>query len=189
MDDPDLPFVEAIKAGDERAFDELMARHKVAVHRFVFRCVGNEEDAEELAQETFVRAYLNLHSFRPTARFSTWLFQIALNLARDAMRSRRYRQRQVTDSMTTGEGEREFPHDKAGPDEALQQRERWQEVQAAIAELPAPLREALVLTVLEEHSHADAAAILKTTPKTVETRVYRARKALEKRLFRWLKKN
>ena len=140
MDDPDLPFVEAIKAGDERAFDELMARHKVAVHRFVFRCVGNEEDAEELAQETFVRAYLNLHSFRPTARFSTWLFQIALNLARDAMRSRRYRQRQGTDSMTTGEGEREFPHDKAGPDEALQQRAKEVEQMVAAGQPTSPTR-------------------------------------------------
>lgn len=190
MDDPDLPFVEAVQAGDDAAFDALMARHKGAVHRFVFRCVGNEEDAEELAQETFVRAFLNIRQFRPSARFSTWLFQIALNLCRDAVRSRRYRQRQMTDSITTEEGgERDFAVEKAGPDEALQQQERWRVVQEAIDELPTALREALILTALEERSHADAAAILKTTPKTVETRVYRARKALEKRLRGWLKKN
>ena len=192
--DLDLPLVRALQGGDDRALNELMARHKEGVHRFLYRCVGREEEAGELAQECFVRVYFRIGQFRPTARFSTWLYQIALNLARDYLRSRRHRQERLTSPLAAGANgepgesgeERELPAPGADPAGNLERQERLDAVRAAIAGLPEPLREALVLTALEEKSHHDAAAILKTSPKTIEMRVYRARKALAERLAPWL---
>lgn len=191
--DPDLPLVHALQRGDDRALSELMARHKGNLYRFLLRCVGREEEASELAQECFVRVYFKIGQFRPTARFSTWLYQIALNLARDYLRSRRFKQEQLTSSLVIRENEgsgedgeeRELLASDDDPAQSLERQERLDTVKNAIFTLPEPLREALILTALEEKSHQDAAAILKTTPKTIEMRVYRARKALAQHLSNW----
>lgn len=190
MADPDLPLVRALQSGEEDALNELMLRHKEALHRFIFRCVGNEEDALELTQESFVRVYFNIGKFHPKAKFVTWLYRISLNLCRDHLRSRKHRQSQQTFSLSESPPddeavsgwERELPSRDSGPDEDLVTKEMLAAVNQAIEQLPEHLKVALVLTAFEEKSHIEAAAILQTTPKTVETRVYRARKALEKLL-------
>src|SRR5208283_2961718 len=88
--DPDLALVQALKGGEDQALNTLMDRHRDALFRFVLRYVRHEEDALELTTETFVRAYFNIDKFRPAAKFTTWLYQIALNLCRDHLRSRAY---------------------------------------------------------------------------------------------------
>lgn len=189
--DPDLPLVRALQNGDDRALNELMTRYKEPIYRFLYRCVGREAEAGELAQECFVRVYFKIGQFRPTARFSTWLYQIALNLGRDYLRSRRFRQEQVTSSIHGGDGRDGEGHDvdvatgEDDPAQDLERQERVDAVHAAIVTLPGNLREALILTALEEKSHQDAATILRTTPKTIEMRVYRARKALAGQLARY----
>src|SRR4029434_7131106 len=181
--DPDLELVEALAGGDESALDELMARYEEPIFRFVYRHVFNETDARELAQETFVRVYFNIRKFKPDAKFATWLYQIALNLCRDHAKSRRAQEAAVTESLSAREDAEEHrAHDVAveartPADEAVT-RERLTVLEAGLAALPHDLRTALVLTSLEERSHQECADLLKTTPKAVETRVYRARKAL-----------
>ena len=90
QEDPILTLVQALKVGEDQALNALMDRHREGLFRFVLRLVHNEADALELAMETFVRAYFNIGKFRPTAKFTTWRYQIALNLCRDHLRSRAY---------------------------------------------------------------------------------------------------
>jgi RNA polymerase sigma factor CnrH len=181
VDDVDLPLVQALQSGDDTALDELMARYKGPVFGFILRYVQNEADAAELTQETFIRTYFNIRSFTPKARFVTWLFTIAINLCRDHVRSRHHHDLNRTFSLNSREGDMaELTAKNQNPSENAGQSEHTRDVAAAIDRLPHDLKTALVLTALEGLSHAEAAELLGTTPKGVETRVYRARKQLEK---------
>ena len=187
--DPDLALVEALAGGDESALTGLMDRYEEPIFHFIYRHVFNDNDARELAQEVFVRLYFNAGKFKPEAKFSTWLYQIALNLCRDHVKSRRTRQAARTDNLSAQEDDDEHPaHDVAvenrtPSDEALA-REKLAALDEGMAALPHDLRTALVLTTLEQRSHQECAALLKTTPKAIETRVYRARKFL----LEWMSK-
>ncbi|MFN2508102.1 MAG: RNA polymerase sigma factor [Chthoniobacterales bacterium] len=182
MADADLALVQALQAGDDTALDELMERHQGPLFRFIRGYVGNEADAMELAQETFVRAYFKIGQFKPTAKFATWLYRIALNLCRDHAKSRRARQAAATDSLSneqdasTAEGD--LPAASKTPAEEALASEKMAALDRAIAQLPHDLRTALILAVFEQRTHQESAELLGTTPKTIETRVYRARKLL-----------
>ena len=187
--DPDLALVEALAGGDESALTGLMDRYEVPIFHFIYRHVFHDEDARELAQEVFVRLFFNVGKFKPEARFSTWLYQIALNLCRDHVKSRHTRQAARTDSLSAREDDDEHPagdvavQNRTSSDEA-QAREKLAALDGGMAALPHELRTALVLTTLEQRSHQECAALLKTTPKAIETRVYRARKFL----MEWMSK-
>src|SRR6266480_1425867 len=98
-EDADLALVRALEAGDDQAFGALMDRHQKGLFRFIFRHIPNEADALELTQTAFVRVYFNIGKFRPTAKFITWLYRIALNLCRDHTRSQAYRYSSQTISI------------------------------------------------------------------------------------------
>ncbi len=182
LEDPDLALVRALQAGEDRALDTLMERHQGGLFRFVFRHIPNEADAFELTQEAFVRAYFNIEKFRPTAKFVTWLYRIALNLCRDYVRSQAYRyssQTISTDvSVEKSEGRRPLLSNQRGPDQQTQDREKLRAVEKAISELSQDLKNPLVLTALDGRSHADTGELLGISPKAVEMKVYRARKLL-----------
>lgn len=184
----DRADMQQLKAGDDDALNRLMQRHANPVASFIFRMVTNEADAEELAQETFVRLYRARDTYRPDARFTTWLFTIAANLARNELR-RRSRHPNVSldapDDHEQNLGDC-LPASGAAPDHAMSGQERLEEIRGAVARLPDDLREALVLCEWEEMTMADAAAVLKTTAKAVESRLYRARNLLRERLKRWM---
>ena len=99
MDDPDLPLIQALQRGTDRTLDELMQRHKEPLFRFIYRYVLNEEEARDLLQETFIRVYFKRDQYRPSAKFSTWLYHIALNLCRDHARSHAGKQERLTESL------------------------------------------------------------------------------------------
>ena len=187
--DPDLTLVEALAGGDESALTGLMDRYEEPIFHFICRHVFNDEDARELAQEVFVRLFFNVRKFKPEARFSTWLFQVALNLCRDHVKSRRTRQAARTESLSARDDNDEYPasdvavENRTSSDEA-QAREKLAALDDGMAALPHDLRTALVLTALEQRSHQECAALLKTTPKAIETRVHRARKFL----LEWMSK-
>jgi RNA polymerase sigma-70 factor (ECF subfamily) len=151
--------------------------------------VGNEDDASDLAQETFVRVFRARASFRTGEKFSTWLFTIAANLARNHFR---WRSRHPNVSLETEAGESEqtlgsrLPATDPAPNEQALAAERVAAVRTAVSKLPEDLREAVVLCEWEELSVAEAAAILETTSKAVESRLYRARQILRERLKPWL---
>lgn len=170
----------SLQRGDEMALNRLMERWQIPLRSFLYRRTQNEADALELAQETFVRVYQHRGRFRNGARFSTWMFQIALNLARD--HSRRQRRRPTEPLENAPEQAHELT-----PKVQLAESEKIAAVRAAIAGLPADLREAVLLSEYENLSHAEIAALVKASPKAVETRLYRAREHLRKALARFLR--
>jgi RNA polymerase sigma-70 factor (ECF subfamily) len=185
----DRADMERLMAGHDAALNDLMARHATPVFQFLRRMVGNEDDANDLAQETFVRVFRARTSFRINERFSTWLYTIAANLARNHFRSRA-RHPNVSLETETGDAEQTLgstlPANAPAPSEQALAAERAAAVRAAVSKLPGDLREAIVLCEWEERSLAEAAAILETTPKAVESRLYRARGILRERLKSWL---
>ncbi|MGC1478937.1 MAG: RNA polymerase sigma factor [Chthoniobacterales bacterium] len=175
------------RAGDESAYASLIERHQGAIHAFIYRHINDAETARDLAQEVFVKAWFALGRARPKAQFTTWLFQIAINLCRDEAKSKTFRQGQITDSIvresfTAGEYERDLPDHAAAPDEAVAGSETARLLDSEIARLPADLREAFLLGAVDGWRHKEIAAALGITPKTVEVRIYRARKILTERL-------
>jgi RNA polymerase sigma-70 factor (ECF subfamily) len=188
-DASDRADMEKLQAGHDAALNDLMARHATPVFHFLCRMVGNEDDANDLAQETFVRVFKSAKNFRAEQRFSTWLFTIAANLARNHFR---WRSRHPNVSLDAENSETEqtlgstLPANTPTPKEAALTSERAAAVRAAVKNLPEDLREAIVLCEWEERSIAEAATILESTPKAVESRLYRARGLLRERLKSWL---
>jgi len=182
QEDPDLALVQDLQAGKDRALNSLMDRHREGLFRFVLRQVHNEADALELTMETFVRAYFNIGKFRPAARFATWLYRIALNLCRDYLRSRAYQYSLQTTSFDAPAEEGGDPSllvaSGRRPDQRADRREELIALEKAISELPEDLRNAFVLSTLEDRQQAKTAELLGISQKAVETRVYRARKLL-----------
>ena len=176
-------------AGQEAALNDLMDRHATTVFQFLYRMLGNEEDANDLAQETFVRVFRHCARFQPEARFTTWLYTIAGNLARN---HHRWRSRHPNVSLDATSEAADvsvgdvLPADDPSPSEAAAKEERLAAVRAAVHALPPDLREAVILREWQDLPVAEAAVALGTTPKAVESRLYRARLRLREQLARWL---
>ncbi len=185
----DRADMERLAAGQDAALNDLMERHAAPVFHFLCRMVGNEDDAKDLAQEAFVRVFRAREDFQADKKFSTWLFTIAANLARNHFRWRS-RHPNVSLEAETGETEQTLggtlPANDPAPNEQALAAERAEAVRLAVAKLPEDLREAIVLCEWEELSVAEAAVILESTPKAVESRLYRARQILRERLKTWL---
>lgn len=188
-DEQDRADMARLVAGQDAALNELMERHAPKLFHYLVRCLQNEEDAADLAQETFVRVYQNRGKFDTNLKFSTWLYTIATNLVRNRYRYRT-RHPQVSldaENEATGGSLGESVADyKPSPSESLQGAERGAAVREAVGQLPEELRTPLILSEYEELSHAEIGGILKCTAKAVETRIYRARQQLRASLAKLL---
>jgi len=185
----DRADMQRLAAGKDPALNDLMERHATAVFHFLCRMLNHEDDANDLAQETFVRVFRARETFRPTEKFSAWLFTIAANLARNQIRWRTRHPNVSLDAETGATVQAlasTLPSPESAPNEQLLAVERTAAVRAAVNQLPTDLREAIVLCEWEERSMAEAARILNATPKAVESRCYRARQILRERLEKWL---
>jgi RNA polymerase sigma-70 factor (ECF subfamily) len=181
--------MQRLAGGHDAALNDLMARHARPVFQFLCRMLRNEDDANDLAQETFARVYHHRASFKPGARFTTWLYTIAANLARNHHRWRTRHPNVSLDAESGTTGERigdVLPASDPAPDSAAVATERAAAVRAAVERLPADMREVIILCEWEDLSAAEAAAILGTTPKAIDNRLYRARNLLRDRLKKWL---
>lgn len=174
--------------GDERALDELMERHAGRVFQFFWRRLDQEEDAKDLAQETFVRLYQAAGRYDGSRSFTTWLYTIAANLARNRIRWRqRHPEAELpADSTELGRAAAGERSTSRTPREQLLREERAAAVRAAVERLPERLREVVILCEWEELSVPQAAAVLRRTPKAVESLLYRARRRLREELADWL---
>jgi RNA polymerase sigma-70 factor, ECF subfamily len=178
-----------LASGHNAALNDLMERHAQPVFHFLCRMLGSEEDANDLAQETFVRAYQHRDRFQPEGRFTPWLFTIAGNLARNHHRWRSRHPQVSLDAESEAAGQSlgdVLPASALSPSETAVAAERAVAVRAAVEQLPAEMREAIILCEWQDLSVADAAAVLQATPKAVESRLYRARQLLRERLKKWL---
>jgi RNA polymerase sigma-70 factor, ECF subfamily len=173
-----------LNAGHDSALNALMDRHGERLFHYLVRQLSNETDAADLAQETFVRVYHHRARFDPRLKFTTWLYAIATNLVRDRFRWHQRHPQVSLDAERQEAGSMldTLPDSAASASEQLAAAERAGEVRAAVESLPEELRTPLVLFEYEEMSHAEIGAILSCTAKAVETRLYRARNLLRKRL-------
>jgi RNA polymerase sigma-70 factor (ECF subfamily) len=176
MADADEDLVLQSQNGGPAAFEALIRKHQHMVHSLTFRMTGSAADAEDLAQETFIRAYGQINSFNGSAKFSTWLCSIAVHACLNWRRNeaRRFRAHaSCAGEMTGRQAETGIP-----PAES----EMARQAQAALMRLPAKQRAAVVLTIYDGLSHAEAAKVLRCSETTVSWRVFAAKRKLK----RWL---
>lgn len=176
----------ALQGGRDVALDELMHRYKQPLFYFVTRYTQDEEASYDIVQEAFVRVYTRAETFNPAYKFKTWLYQIALNLCRDYGRKKKLQSFISLDSWITKNGEEVSLHDIVAGDEniesLIEHRQTLMILEKQIDALPHKLKTALIMFSLEGRSQEECARILGITPKTVEMRVYRARKILLKKV-------
>jgi RNA polymerase sigma-70 factor, ECF subfamily len=187
-DEQDAQDMARLNAGHDAALNTLMDRHARRLFHYLLRQLNNETDATEIAQEAFVRVYHHRARFQPTQKFSTWLYTIATNLARDRFRwQKRHPQLSLdAEDEEASSLQNALPDPAASPGEQVEVNERAAEVRRAVASLPDDLRTAVVLSEYEGWPHAQIAALLNCSAKAVESRLYRARAHLRKRLERLL---
>jgi RNA polymerase sigma-70 factor (ECF subfamily) len=185
----DQADMKRLATGHDAALNDLMERHAAGVFRLLYRMLNNEDDANDLAQETFVRVFQARASFDANKKFSTWLFTIAANLTRNQIRWRTRHPNVSLEAETDATNQplaEKLASTALTPKEQVLSGERAAAVRAAVNDLAEDMREAIVLCEWEEHSMVKAAAILETTPKAIESRLYRARQILRERLKDWL---
>ena len=172
--DDESKLIEQSLSGDPEAYAALVSQHQKMIRAMTFRMTGSLDDAEELAQDAFLRAYRQLHSFDGDSKFSTWLCKIAINLSLDWRR----RESRRDDIHSKWAADAISENDPGGgfPDELSRR------VQDALNRLPAKQCAAIVLTIYENQSHAEAAKILGCTEATISWRVFAARQKLKRLL-------
>jgi RNA polymerase sigma-70 factor (ECF subfamily) len=178
----DEELVEACQAGETSAFDVLVARWEDRIRGAAYRFLGSEEEARDVAQEAFLKAYRALGGFKREARFSSWLYQIATNLCRDRLRRRRTR---GTVSLEALEETGPVIMDpRPGADERLQQLDLGRVVRRAVEALPEEQRVVVILKEYQELTFLEIAQALDVPLSTVKTRLYRGLGQLRLRLER-----
>jgi len=174
-------FLGRLRAGDALAFEELVRSYQHRVFGVAYRMLGNGSEAEEIAQETFLRAHRSLADFRGDAKLSTWLYAIASRLCLTRLGSR--------ERLMTRQGETgllRLPHDAMGPDAELEQSEMEAALHRAIDELPDDRRIVVVLRDIEGLSYEEIAEALDIELGTVRSRLHRARMDLKDKMERFL---
>ncbi|HPN34055.1 MAG TPA: sigma-70 family RNA polymerase sigma factor [bacterium] len=171
--------------GDERACAEIVQRYRPQILILILRMVRGREEAEDLTQETFIKAFHALPSFNAEYAFSTWLYKIAVNNCIDFFRKKKLKTTSIDAPLAGGNGDvaREFPDEQSQrPDAGLIEQEKKNYIQAAINSLPAKYREAIVLRHVQDLAYEEISARLKVPIGTVKVRIFRAREMLKKKL-------
>lgn len=176
--------IKQVLKGDRNAFGEIVELYKDKVFQLSFRMLGNRHEAEDIAQEAFIRAYVNIQSFNMNLKFSTWLYRIATNLCIDRLRKKKpdyYLDAEVkgTEGLTMYS---HIPSDASLPEEDVESLELQESIQKEISKLPDKYRSVIVLKYIEEMSLNEISEILDIPLGTVKTRIHRGREALRKQL-------
>jgi RNA polymerase sigma-70 factor (ECF subfamily) len=176
--------VQRVQQGDRRAFDQLVLRYQHKVLKLVMRYMRNHAEAEDIAQEAFLKAYRAIHSFRGDSAFYTWIYRIAINTAKNALVAAKRRPLDYDlDLQDPEQNERNGRlRDEATPESLLLTEEIRETVDAAIGALPEDLRRAVVLREYEGLSYEEIAAVMACPVGTVRSRIFRAREAIDRQL-------
>jgi RNA polymerase sigma-70 factor (ECF subfamily) len=168
-----------------RAFAELVEKHQKYVYNLAYRMTGNPEEARDLAQEAFVRAFRHFDRFDPATSFEKWLYRIVANLYIDVLRKRGRRREESLDApVNTANGpmERVVPDETANPAALVEQTHLAGEIQAALERLPVQYRLALVLCDVQGFSYEEIAHMLRCSIGTVRSRIHRGRRLMREAL-------
>lgn len=183
--DQDRELVSKIVQGDSTALDSIMTKYQKPLYFFVLRYVHDDDLAYDIVQETFFRIYTKANKYKPSYHFTTWMYQIALNLCRDHGRKQAFQKfYSISDSQSGEKHNAELAHN-ASIEECYEKSSDISALQIEISKLPHKLKSALILFALEENSQAKCSDILKISQKSVETRVYRAKKILVQRMRKY----
>jgi RNA polymerase sigma factor (sigma-70 family) len=182
--DDDARLIHASLSGDNDAFGELVTKYESLIYNTAYQITGNAEDAFDISQETFIKAYRSLGSFRGDSKFSTWIYRICQNTAKDFLRSRA---RHKTVSLTAYEDDEtkeiqiDIPDDNtmSQPDTSLERSENREAVRTAIANLSEDHKNVIVLRDIEGYSYDEISEILDLEIGTVKSRINRARLAIK----------
>ncbi len=185
MTTSDVQLMLDVKAGDEASFDLLLRRYRIPVVNFLCRMVRDTATAEDLAQEVFLRVYRARKKYSPTAKFTTWLFRIATNLALNSIRDNRHKQ--LEDSLDAPvEGEEAAPRELASRDmridEHMIERDRCEFIRRAVESLPEKQRAAVLLHKYEEMDYGEIARILECSESALKSLLFRAYETLRAQL-------
>lgn len=178
-------IIRSVLKGNVNEFEKLVTAYEKNVYNIALRLVGDPEDAADMTQETFIKAYRALGSFRGDSKFSVWLYRIASNVCLDFLRSRS-RRKQVSLSVEDEDGEAfmELPDMSGNPEEQLMKKLSMEAVRRGLEQLPPQQRQILVLRELGGLSYAELAQSLGLEEGTVKSRIFRARKRLCAMLLR-----
>ncbi len=181
--DSDLDLMLRVRQGDAGSFDELLRRYRTPLVKYFCRMVRDEALAEDLAQEAFLRVYKARHRYRAEARFTTWLYRIATNLALNAIRDAKGRGRQEGNgSAEDGETPFEYVDPKASVEQQMIETDRGRMIREAIEALPENQRAAIILHKYQDVDYRQIAGILKVSESAVKSLLFRAYETLRARL-------
>ena len=176
--------IKQVLKGDQNAYTDIVNLYQHKLYQICYRMLGNKQEAEDIAQEAFVRAYINLHSYDQKRKFSTWLYRIATNLCIDRIRKKKpdyYLDAEV--AGTEGlDMYSQIASSEQLPEETVEQMELQDRIQYEISRLPDKYRSVIVLKYMEELSLQEISEILDMPLGTVKTRIHRGREQLRKQL-------
>lgn len=178
----DESLIARFQKGDVQAFDTLVRRYKDQLLNYVYRFVGNRNDAEDLVQETFLRVYKNKHYYKEIAKFSTWVYTIAGNLAKTELRRRKRRKIFSVSNFVNEERDFDIPDTDKNPESAVDGSLKDDIIQKAIEKLPAKFKEVILLRDVQGFAYEEISQILSIPLGTVKSRVNRGRLKLQEDL-------
>lgn len=171
----DEELMERFQNGNESAYLVIVERFKDRLFNFIYRFVNDADNAEDLVQDTLIKVYTHRHSYREIAKFSTWVYTIAGNLARTELRKRKRRATFSMSSLGIGEKDYEIPSEDESPTKDLEEAQTEQNVRFALGKLPLHFRTVIILRDVQELSYEEISKIMKIPLGTVKSRVNRAR--------------
>ncbi len=172
-------IIERVLGGDVNAFEELVLRYEGTVYNLALRMVSNREDAADMTQEAFIKAYNSLPSFRGDSKFSVWLYRICSNVCLDFLRSKSRRpQTSLTSLNDDDDVQLDIPDPAAGPEEQLMKKLSMQSVSEGLERLPDKQRQILAMREIGGMSYAEIGQALSLEEGTVKSRIFRAREKL-----------
>lgn len=172
-------IIEKVLGGDANAFEELVLKYEKTVYNLALRMVGDRDDAFDMTQEAFIKAYGSLSSFRGDSKFSVWIYRIATNVCLDFLRSKsRKQQVSLTVSDDDEDAQLDIPDPSSAPEQQLIKKISMQSVEEGLKTLPDKQRQILVMRELGGMSYAEIGKALSLEEGTVKSRIFRARKRL-----------
>lgn len=178
----DTELMMRVKEGDEEAFRQIVEKYQKSIMNLCFQYTGNQQDAEELAQDVFIRVYRAAPSYEPRAQLSTYLYRIAVNLSLNRLRARRNKRLVPFDFLRKGDHYNPISQENKNPDTLMEQKEKQQMIWDAIHALPGNQQTALILKRFQGLSYEEIAKVMHCTVSSVESRLHRAKKNLQKKL-------
>lgn len=184
MYDDESSVISDALAGNQKAYTLLVEKHRASIYHIINRIVHNDEITRDLVQETFMKAFASLASYRSEYRFSTWLYKIAANSSIDHLRKKRIQALSLDQPMDTADGSMgiEVPDDSFNPEHALVRKQQRFSIEEAIDSLPAKYREVIIYRHKDDKSYEEIADLLGIPVGTVKARIFRARELLKRKL-------